>query len=70
MENCSVHEVFRRGEMGRLGAYIISPDILQALSPYRQHPNRFGTYELRDRETGGVDYDVRLELSMCEENVL
>jgi len=42
---------------------VITADILRALSPYRQHPNRFGTYELRDREAEAIDYDVRLELS-------
>jgi len=41
----------------------LTPEILRALSPYRQHPSRFGTYELRNRETGPIDYDVRLDLS-------
>jgi len=26
---------------------ILTPEILRAPSPYRQHPSRFGTYELR-----------------------
>lgn len=41
----------------------LTPDILRALSPYRQHPSRFGMYELRDSEVGPVDYDVRLDLT-------
>jgi TnpA family transposase len=41
---------------------VLTPDILRALSPYRQHPSRFGTYELRDREAGTVDYGIRLDL--------
>jgi hypothetical protein len=28
---------------------ILTPEILRVLSPYLQHPSRFGTYELRDR---------------------
>ena len=44
----------------------LTSEILQALSPYRQHPSRFGTYELRERETGPVDYDVRLDLVKYE----
>ena len=49
---------------------VLTPEILRALSPYRQHPSRFGTYELKDREAGSVDYDVRLDLSKREEMVL
>jgi len=41
---------------------VLTPEILRALSPYRQHPSRFGMYELRDREAETIDYDVRLEL--------
>ena len=41
----------------------LTPEILQALSPYRQHPSRFGRYELRERMAEPVDYDVRLELT-------
>lgn len=48
----------------------LTPDILRALSPYRQHPNRFGTYELKDREAGAVDYDAKLELRTDEEMTL
>ena len=44
----------------------LTSEILQALSPYRQHPSRFGTYELWERETGPVDYDVRLDLVKYE----
>ena len=40
----------------------LTPEILRALSPYRQHPSRFGMYELRDCEVEPIDYDVRLEL--------
>lgn len=49
---------------------VLTPEILRALSPYRQHPSRFGTYELRDREAGLVDYEVWLELSKREERGL
>jgi hypothetical protein len=42
-------------------------EILRALSPYRQHPSRFGTYELRDREAGPIDYDTKLDLAKYEE---
>lgn len=45
----------------------LTPDILRALSPYRQHPSRFGMYELRDSEVGPIDYDVRLDLANPEE---
>jgi TnpA family transposase len=41
---------------------VLTPEVLRALSPYRQHPSRFGMYELRDREAEPIDYDVRLEL--------
>ena len=49
---------------------VLTPDILRALSPYRQHPSRFGMYELRDRETAPVDYDVRLDLTGYESMAL
>jgi len=49
---------------------VITPEILRALSPYRQHPNRFGMYELRDREVGPIDYDVKLDLEKYEEMVI
>jgi TnpA family transposase len=48
----------------------LTPDILRALSPYRQHPSRFGSDDLKDREAGTVDYDVRLDLAQREEAVL
>lgn len=38
----------------------LTPDILRALSPYRQHPSRFGVHELLDSEVGPIDYDVWL----------
>ena len=44
-----------------------TPEILRALSPYRQHPSRFGTDDLRDREVGPIDDDVQLDLIEREE---
>ncbi|WP_440867535.1 Tn3 family transposase [Symbiopectobacterium purcellii] len=38
----------------------ITHEILRALSPYRQHLNRFGVFELRDRAVAPVDYGIRL----------
>lgn len=38
----------------------ITPEILRALSPFRQHLNRFGVFELRKREVAPIDYGVRL----------
>ena len=38
----------------------ITPEILRVLSPFRQHLNRFGVFELRKREVGPIDYGVRL----------
>lgn len=49
---------------------VLTPEILRALSPYRQHPSRFGMYELRDREAGPVDYDVQLDLAIHEDMAL
>jgi hypothetical protein len=35
-------------------------ELLAALSPYRTHHlNRFGLFELRDREPAPVDYGIR-----------
>jgi hypothetical protein len=48
----------------------LTPEILRALSPYRQHPSRFGMYELRDREAGPIDYDVQLDLMERDEMAL
>lgn len=42
--------------------FISAWPLLRALSPNRQHPSRFGTYELRDREAGPVNYDTKLDL--------
>jgi TnpA family transposase len=39
---------------------VLTPEILQALSPYRQHLIRFGAFELRDRDVEPIDYDIRL----------
>jgi len=49
---------------------VLTPEILRALSPYRQHPSRFGTYELRDRDTGPIDYGVQLDLAEHTEMAL
>lgn len=49
---------------------VLTPEILRALSPYRQHLNRFGTFELRDRDVEPIDYDIRLELMKNQEMVL
>lgn len=48
---------------------VLTPEILRALSPYRQHPSRFGMYELRDREAEPIDYDVRLDLAKSEDKM-
>ena len=38
---------------------VLTPELLAALSPYRTHHiNRFGIYEVRDREPAPVDYGV------------
>lgn len=47
----------------------LTPEMLRALSPYRQHPSRFGMYELRDREAEPIDYDVRLDLVSNEAEI-
>ncbi|HAD5970135.1 TPA_asm: hypothetical protein G1Q02_25695 [Salmonella enterica subsp. enterica serovar Typhimurium] len=39
---------------------VITTEILRALSSYRQHLNRFGVLELREREVIPVEYDIRL----------
>jgi hypothetical protein len=45
----------------------VPPDVLSVLSPYRTgHINRFGTYELRDRDIGEVDYGLRLKASAAQ----
>jgi len=49
---------------------VLTPEILRALSPYRQHPSRFGMYELLESEVGPIDYDVRLDLANNEEMAL
>jgi len=36
----------------------LTPEILRAISPYRQHPTRFGTYEIRGRVVEPIDYDM------------
>ncbi|EGV6907223.1 Tn3 family transposase [Salmonella enterica] len=38
----------------------ITPEILRTLSPYRQHLNRFGVFELRERVVAPVDYGIQL----------
>jgi hypothetical protein len=40
----------------------LTQELLAALSPYRTHHiNRFGIYEVRDREPAPVDYAVIFE---------
>lgn len=42
---------------------VLTPELLAALSPYRTHHiNRFGLYEVHDREPAPVDYDVIFEM--------
>lgn len=48
---------------------VLTPEILRALSPYRQHPSRFGMYELRDSKVEPIDYDVQLELTKSEDKM-
>jgi TnpA family transposase len=41
----------------------LTPELLAAFSPYRtHHTNRFGTYELRERELEPIDYGVTFHL--------
>lgn len=40
----------------------LTPELLAAFSPFRMHPNRFGTYELRERELMPIDYDVIFQM--------
>ena len=49
---------------------VLTTEILRALSPYRQHPSRFGMYELRDREAGPIDYNVQIDLAKHKEMAL
>lgn len=40
----------------------LSPELLSVLSPYRtEHINRFGRYELRERNVPEVNYNVKLK---------
>jgi TnpA family transposase len=40
---------------------VIRPEMLSALSPYRTgHINRFGIYEVRDREVGEINYALQI----------
>jgi hypothetical protein len=42
----------------------LTPELLAALSPYRTHHiNRFGVYEVRDREPAPVDYGVVFQMA-------
>ena len=42
----------------------LTPELLAALSPYRTHHiNRFGIYEVRDREPTAVDYGVIFDMA-------
>ena len=41
----------------------LTPELLAAFSPYRtHHTNRFGMYELRERELGPIDYSVTFQM--------
>jgi len=41
----------------------LTPELLAALSPYRTHHiNRFGMYELHDREPAPVNYGAMFEI--------
>ena len=43
---------------------VLTPELLAAPSPYRTHHiNRFGVYEVRDREPAPVDYGVVFEMA-------
>ncbi len=43
----------------------ITPEMLCALSPYRTgHINRFGIYEVRDREVGEINYALQILAAM------
>jgi TnpA family transposase len=47
----------------------LTPELLGALSPYRTHHiNRFGRYELREREPAPVDYGVVFGIKQCRVN--
>lgn len=54
-------------ELQDVKGMVLTPEILRALSPYRQHPSRFGMYELRDRETEPIEYEVLLDLTQHKE---
>lgn len=53
-------EVFNEIKDLQSESMVITTEILRALSSYRQHLNRFGVLELREREVIPVDYDIRL----------
>ena len=41
----------------------LTPELLAAFSPYRtHHTNRFGMYELRERELRPINYDVTFQM--------
>jgi TnpA family transposase len=40
----------------------LTPELLGAFSPFRMHPNRFGTYELQERELRPIDYNVTFKM--------
>jgi len=44
---------------------VITPEMLSALSPYRTgHINRFGIYEVRDRDVGEINYALQILAAM------
>jgi hypothetical protein len=43
----------------------LTPELFAAFSPYRTHHiNRFGKYELRERNLGPIDYEVTFSLRL------
>ncbi|WP_422901191.1 hypothetical protein [Propionivibrio sp.] len=47
----------------RLTGMKLTPELAAAFSPYRtHHANRFGMYELRDRDLEPIDYGVTFQM--------
>ena len=47
-------------EIEEEGEIQLTPELLALFSPYRtNHIGRFGTYDLRDRDVGDLEYDFR-----------
>jgi TnpA family transposase len=54
----SMTQAFR--EIEEEGEIQLTPELLALFSPYRtNHIGRFGTYDLRDRDVGDLEYDFR-----------